>query len=288
MSEPLILDGRRLSAEMRREMAIRVAGLGRSGHLPGLAVILVGDDPASLQYVGMKEKSCREIGMLSETARLPATATQAGLMERLEELNRRPDIHGILVQLPLPKHLDPARVIGAIDPAKDADGLTPTNMGRLLAGEEGFIPCTPHGILMLLKRFGVPLAGKEAVIVGRSNIVGKPMAVLLLREHATVTICHSRTTDLAAHTRRADILVAAIGRARMITADMVKEGAAVVDVGTNRDERGKLCGDVDYAAVGPKVSAISPVPGGVGPMTITMLLHNTILAAARQAAPPSA
>jgi methylenetetrahydrofolate dehydrogenase (NADP+)/methenyltetrahydrofolate cyclohydrolase len=244
-------------------------------------VILVGDDPASHQYVGMKEKACRETGVASFTLRLPAGTPQDELVLAIGELNGRPDVHGILVQLPLPRQIDPAAIIGAIDPGKDVDGLHPLNMGRLMAGEECLVPCTPAGILALLKRFDVPLSGRNAVVIGRSNIVGKPTALLLMQENATVTICHSRTADLAGVVRRADIVVAAIGRARMITAEMVREGAAVVDVGTNRDTGGKLCGDVDYAGVAPKASAISPVPGGVGPMTITMLLHNTILAAAR-------
>ena len=248
------------------------------GITPGLAVVLVGEDPASAIYVRNKERACKKLGMNGTVLRLPEETTQQELLSTVQRLNEDPAVHGILVQLPLPRHLDEREVIRAIDPDKDVDGFHPINAGRLLIGEPGFVPCTPKGVMRLLEIEDVPLSGKHAVVVGRSNIVGKPMALLLLQENATVTICHSRTADLAAHTRRADILVAAIGKPRFITADMVKDGAVVVDVGINRVD-GKLCGDVDFEPVSQKASYITPVPGGVGKMTIAMLMENAVEAA---------
>ncbi len=280
---PLLLDGKALAARMREDLARRIENLKAKGCLPGLGVILVGDDSASASYVGQKEKACREIGINSQTLRLPSKTTEHELLGHIDDMNHRPDIHGFLVQLPLPRQIRPLRIIEAIDPRKDTDGFHPANLGKLLAGDDGFIPCTPHGIVLLLECNGIAIAGKEAVIVGRSNIVGKPLALLLLQRNATVTVCHTRTTDLSAHTRRADILVAAVGKAGLITGPMVKKGAVVVDVGSNRTPEGKLCGDVVFTDVASKTSAITPVPGGVGPMTVTMLLYNTILAAERKA-----
>ena len=274
-----ILDGKAVSAAVREEIALEVAELKRRGITPGLAVILVGDDPASRVYVNNKRKACLALGMLSEEYALAADTTQEELMRLVASLNEREDIHGILCQLPLPKHLDEGAVIHAIRPDKDVDAFHPVNVGSLVIGDNRFLPCTPAGVMELLRRGGIDPAGKRAVVIGRSNIVGKPMALLLLAANATVTICHSRTKDLAAICREADILVAAVGRPKFVTADMVKPGAVVIDVGMDRDENGKLCGDVDFAAVEPIASAITPVPGGVGPMTITMLMKNTLTAA---------
>ena len=274
-----LLDGKAASAAVREEIALEVAELKRQGVTPGLAVILVGDDPASRVYVNNKRKVCLALGMLSEEYALPADTSQEDLMRLIEALNGREDIHGILCQLPLPGHLDEKAVIHAIRPDKDVDAFHPFNVGSLVIGEPTFLPCTPAGVMELLRRGGIDPAGKRAVVIGRSNIVGKPMALLLLAANATVTVCHSRTQDLAAICREADILVAAVGRPKFVTADMVKPGAVVIDVGMDRDENGKLCGDVDFAAVEPIVSAITPVPGGVGPMTITMLMKNTLAAA---------
>ncbi len=275
----VLIDGKALSLKLRQGMSGRVADLAGRGIRPGLAVVLVGDDPASAVYVAQKEKACREVEFQSETFRLSASTETRELLDLIGRLNDRSDIHGILVQLPLPRHLPSGEIVDAISPGKDVDGLHPASLGRLVADRKGFLPCTPHGVMKMLETHDVPVAGRHAVVVGRSVMVGKPMAFLLLREHATVTICHSRTLDLGAITRQADILVAAVGRAGLVTADMVKPGAVVIDVGVNRMPDGKLKGDVDFASVSAVASAITPVPGGVGPMTITMLLENTLLAA---------
>ena len=274
-----IIDGKAVSARLRQEMKGEVAALQAKGITPGLAVVLVGEDPASQVYVRNKIRACEELGIRSQDHRLPADTTQERLLELIGELNGDPAVHGILVQLPLPKQISDQAVIAAIDPKKDVDAFHPQNVGKIVQGNYDFLPCTPAGVMALLRSTGVPVAGKECVVIGRSNIVGKPMALLMLHEHATVTICHSRTRDLAEVCRRADILIVAIGTARFVTADMVKEGAVVIDVGMDRDENGKLCGDVDFAGVEPKAGYITPVPGGVGPMTITMLMQNTITAA---------
>ncbi len=270
-----ILDGKKMSAEIRTAIKEKVVLLKEKGIVPGLAVILVGDNPASKVYVGQKEKGCLEAGFASFLHRMPETTSQEELLALIDKLNADKTVHGILVQLPLPRQIDPDTVLAAIRPEKDVDGFHPVNIGRLVAGLPASEPCTPKGILRLLKSTGIPLAGKEAVVIGRSNIVGKPVALMLLAESATVTICHSKTADLAEHARRADILVAAIGKPRFVTADMVKEGAVVIDVGINRLEEG-LVGDVDYEPVAEKASWITPVPGGVGPMTIAMRLENTL------------
>jgi len=275
-----LLDGRIMSAELMEKIALRVRALKEKGVVPGLAVILVGNDPASEIYVRNKGKGCEETGMLSRTIRLEADTDQARLEQEIEQLNRDPAIHGILVQLPLPAHLDTQSALARILPEKDVDGFHLINAGCLMTGTEGVVPCTPKGALYMMQHAGIELEGKEAVVVGRSNIVGKPMAMLLLQENCTVTVCHSRTRDLAEHTRRADILVAAIGKPRFITREMVKEGAVVIDVGVNRVD-GKVCGDVDFEGVSQVASWITPVPGGVGRMTIAMLLQNTLEAAER-------
>ena len=279
---PVVIDGKAVAARVRGEVARETAALAEKNIVPGLAVIIVGDDPASRVYVNNKKKACAEVGFYSEEHALPASTTQDELLALVQCLNQRSDINGILCQLPLPAGLDDKAVIEAISPAKDVDAFHASNVGRLLLGEYSFLPCTPAGVMELLDSAGVEIAGRECVVIGRSNIVGKPMAMLLLHRNGTVTICHSRTHDLAEVTRRADILVAAVGKARFVTADMVKEGAVVIDVGMNRDENGKLCGDVDFAAVAPKCAAITPVPGGVGPMTIAMLMRNTLTAARLQ------
>ena len=275
-----ILDGKVMSNEIKAEVARRVAALKERGVTPGLAVILVGEDPASQIYVRNKGIGCEQTGIRSVTIRMPEETTQEELTRQIGQLNDDPTIHGILVQLPLPKQLDEAAALAAITPEKDVDGFHIENAGRLLNGLPGVVACTPKGALEMIRRSGVSLSGKEAVVVGRSNIVGKPMAMLLLRENCTVTICHSRTKDLAAQTRRADILVAAVGKAHMITADMVKPGAVVIDVGINRVD-GKVLGDVDFDSVKEVAGWITPVPGGVGRMTIAMLLQNTVEAAER-------
>lgn len=274
-----IIDGKSVSAEVRADVAKETAELAKKGICPGLAVIIVGDDPASRVYVNNKKKACAEVGFKSEEYALPAETTQDELLALVQSLNQRSDINGILCQLPLPKHLDEKAVIEAIAPIKDVDAFHQSNVGRIMIGDYHFLPCTPAGVMELLKSAEVDIAGKECVVVGRSNIVGKPMAMLLLHQHGTVTICHSRTKDLAEVTRRADILVAAVGIPKFIKEDMVKEGAVVIDVGMDRDENGKLCGDVDFENVKDKCSAITPVPGGVGPMTIAMLMKNTLMAA---------
>lgn len=276
-----LLDGKALAAGLEEELKLRVTALNEKGITPGLMVILVGEDPASQTYVNNKEKACARLGIRSVTLRMPENTAQEELEAVIREANADDSIHGILVQLPLPRHLDGDRALSLILPQKDVDGFHDINAGRLSRGLDCTVACTPKGALYMLKQAGIQIAGKEAVVVGRSNIVGKPMALLLLQENATVTVCHSRTADLAAHTRRADILVAAIGKPRFITADMVKEGAVVVDVGINRVE-GKLCGDVDFDAVAEKASWITPVPGGVGKMTIAMLMDNTVTAAEKR------
>jgi len=276
----VVLDGKQMSASLRAEIAGRVQSLKEKGVTPGLAVILVGNDPASEIYVRNKGNGCREVGMYSETVTLPGDTDQTVLEGEIDRLNRDPRIHGILVQLPLPAHLDEAAALARILPEKDVDGFHLLNAGRLMTGEAGVIPCTPRGALHMIRQTGLNLSGLEAVIVGRSNIVGKPMAALLLRENCTVTVCHSRTANLAEHTRRADILVAAVGKAGLITGDMVKPGAVVIDVGINRVD-GKVRGDVDFDSVSAVAGWITPVPGGVGKMTITMLLQNTLEAAER-------
>ena len=277
-----LIDGAALARSLRAQVAERAAALTARGRPPGLAVILVGEDAASAVYVRNKVKDCEESGIRSVLQRLPAQTPEADLLARIQALNVDPSIHGILVQLPLPAHIDTRRVIETISPDKDVDGFHVASAGALMAGQPGFLPCTPYGVMRLLEHAGARLAGAEAVVVGRSNIVGKPQALLLLQADATVTICHSRSRDLAAHTRRADVLIAAVGRARMITGDMIKPGAIVIDVGMNRDETGKLCGDVDFDSAREVASAITPVPGGVGPMTRAMLLVNTLEAAERK------
>lgn len=274
-----ILDGKALAAEIRSEVKTQVAALAEKGVSTALAVILVGDDSASQVYVRNKIKACADTGIRSLEFRMPAETTQQQLLAKIAELNAEESVDGILVQLPLPKQINADAVISAIDPAKDVDGFHMANAGALVTGKQGFVPCTPFGVMRLIETSGVNPRGKSAVIVGRSNIVGKPMALLLLAADATVTVAHSRTPDLSAVTRNADILVAAVGRAKLIKADMVKPGAVVIDVGMNRDENGKLCGDVDFAEVKEVAGSITPVPGGVGPMTIAMLMQNTVLAA---------
>jgi methylenetetrahydrofolate dehydrogenase (NADP+)/methenyltetrahydrofolate cyclohydrolase len=276
-----LINGTLLSQQMRAEVAQRAAALTAKGKQPGLAVILVGEDPASQVYVRNKVKACADAGIHSVMEKYEDTMTEADLLARIDALNRDPKIHGILVQLPLPKHIDPQKVIGAISTDKDVDGYSVLSAGELLAGLPGFRPCTPYGCMKLIESTGVPLRGKHAVVIGRSNTVGKPMALLLLQANATVTICHSNTPDLSVHTRQADIVVAAVGRRNTLTADMVKPGAIVIDVGVNRDENGKLCGDVDFANVKEVAGYLTPMPGGTGPMTITMLLMNTIESAER-------
>jgi methylenetetrahydrofolate dehydrogenase (NADP+)/methenyltetrahydrofolate cyclohydrolase len=275
-----IIDGKKIAQDIRNEVRLSVQTLkGKNGIVPGLAVILVGDDPASQIYVGKKAQDCAEVGFLSREYKLPADTSEEKLLGTIRELNNDNLIHGILVQLPVPKHIHSDKVIEAIDPRKDVDGFHPYNVGRLVAGNPCHSSCTPYGIIELFDRYGIELSGKEAVVVGRSNIVGKPMALMLLARNATVTICHTKTKDLASVTRRADILVAAAGRAQMIKGDMVKNGVVVIDVGTNRLDNGKLVGDVAFAEVAPKASYITPVPGGVGPMTRAMLMKNTLNAA---------
>ena len=274
-----IIDGKAVAKSVRERVAGETAELKKKGVTPGLAVIIVGEDPASQVYVRNKEKACEEVGFFSEKFALPESTTQEELNALVKELNERDDINGILCQLPLPKHLDDKEVINLINPIKDVDAFHPVNVGAIMIGDYNFLPCTPAGVMELIHSTGVDVCGKKAVVIGRSTIVGKPMAMLLLHENATVEITHSRTQNLAEVTAGADILVAAIGKAKFVTADMVKEGAVVIDVGMNRDENGKLCGDVDFEAVTDKCSYITPVPGGVGPMTISMLMQNTLTAA---------
>ena len=274
-----IINGKEISEATRADIALEVAPLKRQGITPGLAVILVGDDPASRVYVNNKKKACAQLGMLSEEYALAADTSMEDLLKLIDSLNSRDDIHGILCQLPLPKHLDEKAVINAISPEKDVDAFHPVNVGGIMIGDYKFLPCTPAGVMEMLRRSNIDVAGKHCVVIGRSNIVGKPMAMLLLHANATVTVCHSRTQNLKEICRTADLLVASVGKAGFVTADMVKEGAVVIDVGINRTADGKLCGDVDFAEVEPIASAITPVPGGVGPMTITMLMQNTLAAA---------
>ena len=279
-----IIDGVALSARLRGDIALRAKALTAAGVTPGLAVILVGDDPASAVYVRNKVKACSDTGVHSIFEKYEATLPEADLLARIASLNADPAIHGILVQMPLPKHINPHKVIEAISTAKDVDGYATLSAGELMTGQPGFTPCTPYGCMKLIESTGIDLRGKHAVVIGRSNTVGKPMALLLLQANATVTICHSATLDIGHHTRQADIIVAAVGKRNVLTADMVKPGAVVIDVGMNRNELGKLCGDVDFAGVKAVASHITPVPGGVGPMTITMLLVNTIESAERDLA----
>ena len=274
-----ILDGKAVSAAVKQEVKTEVEALKQKGISVGLAVIIVGENPASRTYVNNKKKACAEAGIVSEEYALPESTTQAELLALIDTLNKKDSIHGILCQLPLPKHLDEKAVIAAINPEKDVDAFHAVNVGHIMIGDYSFLPCTPAGIMEMLKYYNIPVAGKECVVIGRSNIVGKPMAMLLLQQNGTVTVCHSKTVHLAAVTARADILVAAVGIPKFVTADMVKDGAVVIDVGMDRDENGKLCGDVDFDAVAPKAAYITPVPGGVGPMTIATLLKNTVTAA---------
>jgi methylenetetrahydrofolate dehydrogenase (NADP+)/methenyltetrahydrofolate cyclohydrolase len=288
-----IIDGKQVAESIRAELKEEVAKLKAKGIVPGLAVVLVGEDPASVSYVTAKERTCEELGIYSDENRLPADTSQEELMALVRRLNGDPKINGILVQLPLPSHLNEAEVLMAIDPNKDVDGFHPTNVGKMVVGEKSFLPCTPHGVIQLLLRSGVTLQGAHTVIVGRSNIVGKPLMNMLIQKNptgnATVTVCHTRTKDVGYHTRQADIVVAAAGRPNTITADMVREGVVVIDVGVNRIEDAtkksgfRLVGDVDFEAVKEKASFITPVPGGVGPMTISMLMYNTVESAKRAA-----
>ena len=277
-----IIDGKKVSAQVKEQVAEETKKLKAKGIIPGLAVILVGDDPASRVYVNNKKKACELVGFKSEEYALPATTTQEELLDLVEELNNRKDINGILCQLPLPKGLDDNAVIEAISPLKDVDAFHKQNVGRIMIGDYDFLPCTPAGIMEMLRAYDISVDGKKCVVIGRSNIVGKPMAMLLLHENGTVTICHSHTKNLKEITSEADILVAAIGKAKFVKADMVKKNAVVIDVGMNRDEKGKLCGDVDFEDVKDKCSYITPVPGGVGPMTIATLMKNTLKAAKLQ------
>jgi len=276
-----LLSGKLVSARIKEEMKLETEKLTAAGTQPGLAVVIVGDDSASKVYVANKEKACAELGMYSEKYALPAETTEEELLSLIDRLNQDEKIHGILVQLPLPKHLDDKLIINHILPEKDVDAFHPANVGKIMIGDFDFVPCTPAGVMELIRESEVPVEGKECVVIGRSNIVGKPMSMLLLHQNGTVTICHSRTKDLKEVTRRADILVAAVGIPKFVKADMVKPGAVVIDVGMDRDENGKLCGDVDFAEVEPIAGAITPVPGGVGPMTIAMLMRNTLTAAKR-------
>lgn len=286
-----IIDGKEIARQIRAELTEEVKALKARGIVPGLGVILVGEDPASKSYVTAKEQACHDIGLFSDDNRLPATTSQAELLALIARMNADPRINGILVQLPLPKHLNESEVLVAISPEKDVDGFHPTNVGRMVVGEKAFLPCTPHGVLQMMARSGVKIEGAHAVIVGRSNIVGKPLANLLMAKgamaNATVTVCHTKTKDIGYHTRQADIVIAAAGRPNTVTADMIREGAVVIDVGVNRVEDSsrkagfRLVGDVDYEACREKASMITPVPGGVGPMTITMLLYNTVESAKR-------
>lgn len=274
-----LIDGKKISQEIRKQLEREVEQLTSKGMKPGLAVILVGDDPASRTYVTSKQKSCHAIGMESVLIEYPSDVSEKDLLDKITELNADDSIHGILVQLPIPPHISETKVIDTISPEKDVDGFHPINIGKMMIGQDTFLPCTPYGVMKMLEFMGIKPEGKHAVIIGRSNIVGKPMGQLLLNANATVTYCHSKTADLKSITEQADILVAAVGKAKMIKADHVKQGAIVIDVGIHRDEHGKLCGDVDFEDVKDKASYITPVPGGVGPMTITMLLYNTVKSA---------
>lgn len=277
-----IINGKAIAAGLRAELKAKTQQLAQTGKRPGLAVIIVGDDPASRVYVNNKKKACAEIGFYSEEYALPGSATTEQLLLLINELNARSDINGILCQLPLPKGIDEKAVLLAISPEKDVDAFHPENVGHIMIGDYALLPCTPAGVMYLLRQAGVELTGKRAVVIGRSNIVGKPMALLLLQQNATVTVCHSRTQNLQQTVQEADVVVAAIGKPKFITKNYIKPGAVVIDVGMNRDENGKLCGDVDFESVAPVCSAITPVPGGVGPMTIAMLMQNTLTAFCRQ------
>jgi len=279
-----IIDGKKISQEIKDELKEKVAKLKKEGVSPCLAVIQVGDNPASTVYVGNKKKACAYVGIESLAYELPEETSEGELLKLIGELNGKKEVNGILVQLPLPAHMDEDKIIRAIDPSKDVDGFHPQSVGALSIGQSGFVSCTPAGIIELLKRSGIAVDGKECVVIGRSNIVGKPMALLLLRENGTVTVCHSHTKDLKEVAKRADILIVAIGKAKMVDASYIKEGAAVIDVGMDRDENGKLCGDVDFASAKDQAGAITPVPGGVGPMTIAMLMKNCVEAAEKQSA----
>ena len=276
-----IIDGKAIAAEITEEMRLRAQALRERGIVPCLAVILAGNDPASEIYVRNKRRACKRAGVESRLIRLDQSVSREELLREIHALNQDPAVHAVLVQLPLPEHLDPAEILSAVSPEKDADGFHPLNAGRLLAGEAGVLPCTPAGCMELLRRTGVPLSGAEAVVIGRSNIVGKPMALLLLQENCTVTLCHSRTKDLAGHVRRADVVICAVGRPGLVTGEMIKPGATVIDVGINRLPDGRVVGDVDFESVSAVAGAMTPVPGGVGPMTIAMLMKNAILAAER-------
>lgn len=276
-----IISGKETAAKIRERLRAQIDQLRQKGYQPGLAVVIVGDDPASQVYVRNKEKACKEVGIAAQTFALPKETTQQELMALIDTLNARSDVHGILVQLPLPRHLDEHQVINAILPEKDVDAFHPVNVGKIMIGDFDYVPCTPAGVMALLEEAQIDVSGKRAVVIGRSNIVGKPQAMLLLHKNATVTICHSKTQHLEEITRQADIIVVAIGKAHFLRGDMVKDGVVVIDVGMNRLENGKLAGDVDFVTVAPKASYITPVPGGVGPMTITMLLQNTVTACRR-------
>jgi len=276
-----VIDGKAIAAKIRVEIAAETKALGARGITPGLAVVLVGEDPASKVYVSMKEKACHDVGIFSDEYKLHADTSEADLLTLIARLNADPKINGILVQLPLPKHIDSDKVLESISPEKDVDGFHPYNVGRLVVGKPLFQPCTPYGVMKMLEEEGIDLSGKEVVVVGRSNIVGKPVAMMCLQQNATVTICHSRTKELAAKVRMADVVIAAVGQPEMIKGDWIKEGAIVIDVGVNRVGEKKLVGDVEYAAAFERAAAITPVPGGVGPMTITMLLYNTVESAKR-------
>ena len=282
-TQAINIDGVALSAQLREDVTRRTLALKARGITPGLAVVLVGDNPASQVYVRNKVKACADSGLHSVLERYDADMTEAALLARIDALNQDPSIHGILVQLPVPAHIDANKVIEAISPSKDVDGFHIASAGALMVGQPGFLPCTPYGCMKMLESIGYDLRGKHAVVIGRSNIVGKPMAMMLLQKNATVTICHSGTKDLKAITQQADVIVAAVGKRNVLTADMVKPGAVVIDVGMNRNDEGKLCGDVDFEGVRKVASYITPVPGGVGPMTITMLLVNTLESAERSA-----
>jgi len=283
-----LIDGKSLAAAIRASLKNRIDALALRGTRPGLAAILAGDDAASRVYVRNKARACEETGLRSEVHEFPGDVSESALLERIAQLNAARTVHGVVLQLPLPRHLDPERILPAISPAKDVDGFHAANLGALVQGRPRFVPGTPAGVMRMLEHAGVALAGRHAVVVGRSTIVGKPLALLLLQKDATVTICHSKTSDLAAQTRQADVLVAAVGRARLVTASMVKPGACVVDVGINRMADGKLCGDVDFAAVKEVAGIITPVPGGVGPMTVAMLIVNTVRAAEHSLEQPTA
>lgn len=277
----ILIDGKSIAGKIRGEIAVEVNRLELQGIIPGLAVILVGDNPASKVYVSMKEKACRDVGIHSDEYQLPAETGENELIALIDSLNRKKSIHGILVQLPLPKHINESKIVEAISPEKDVDGFHPYNVGRLITGKPIFQPCTPYGIMVMLKKSGIDLTGKEVVVVGRSNIVGKPVAFMCLQQNATVTLCHSQTRNLPDKVRMADVLIAAVGKPEMIKGDWIKEGAVVIDVGVNRVDDKKLVGDVEFSVASQRASYITPVPGGVGPMTITMLLYNTLQSAKR-------